>query len=271
MFAWFSAGALGALLLAGCSKEAGREATEVLEQTYQIEPNARLTIHNLSGSIFVRGAETTELKLQATKKAASVAQLKDINIRVAANSDSVSIATSVLPQKKRSLSGTGTVDYVLVVPRTMKIARLDLDDGAVLIEGMEGEDVRANVVDGQLTVRNCCGDIHVAIAKGDLDLSYQDCAQHSFRTDVQVIDGDARVSIPRAASFHVRAQTATGRITNDFVDMVQVNSRLLQKIDMSVGSNARSELAVRVTTGDIAIAAVDPTPSQQAASTVSSE
>ena len=56
MFAWLSLGTLGALLLAGCSKEVERGSTEVLEQTYQLEPTARLTIHNLSGSISVRGA-----------------------------------------------------------------------------------------------------------------------------------------------------------------------------------------------------------------------
>ncbi|HEV2884990.1 MAG TPA: DUF4097 family beta strand repeat-containing protein, partial [Pyrinomonadaceae bacterium] len=148
---------------------------------------------------------------------------------------------------------------------------LDLEDGKVLIEGMEGEDVRANVVDGQLTVRNCCGNIHVAIAKGDLDLSYDDCAAHSFVADAQVINGSARISIPRKASFRVRARTATGKIANDFADMVQVNSRPLQKIDMSVGANARAQLAVRVTTGDITIAAVDPGPSQQTASSAGSE
>lgn len=274
IFAWFSAGTLCALLLMGCSKELERAGTEVLEQTYQIDRKARLTISNRSGSISIRGADTTELKLQTTKKAASVAQLKDINISVAANSDAVSISTAVLPQKKRALLGANsTVDYVLVVPRTIKIARLDLEDGKVLIEGMEGEDVRATVVDGQLTVRNCCGDIHVAIAKGDLDLSYEDCPRHSLVADAQVIHGNARISIPRGASFHVRAQTTTGKIANDFVDMVQVNSRLLQRIDMSVGPNARSQLAVRVTTGDITIAAVgsDPVPSQQTASSAGSE
>ena len=274
IFAWFSAETLCALLLMGCSKEIERAGTEVLEQTYQVEPTARLTISNLSGSISIRGADTTELKLQTTKKAASVAQLKDININVAAAPDAVSISTAVLPQKKKSLlSGLSTVDYVLVVPRTIKIARLDLEEGKVLIEGMEGEDMRANVVDGQLTVRNCCGNIHVAVAKGDLDLSYEDCAGHSFVADAQVIHGNARVSIPRDASFHVRAQSMTGKISNDFADMVQVNGRSLQKIDMSVGPNARSQLAVRVTTGDITIAAVEaePVPSQQTASSAGSE
>jgi DUF4097 and DUF4098 domain-containing protein YvlB len=248
-------------VVAGCSKGLERGGTEVLEQSYKVEPTARLTIRNLSGSISIRGADTEELKLHATKKTASAAQLKNINISVAAEAGSVSIATSVLPQKKRSLlGGSSTVDYVLVVPGTAKIARLELEDGKVLIEGMEGEDVRANVVDGQLTVRDCCGNIHLAVANGDLDLSYAHCGQRPFFAEAQITHGNARVSIPRDASFRARAQTAKGKIANDFADMVEVNGRSIQKTDVSIGSSARSELNVRVTTGDISIAAIKSNP-----------
>jgi hypothetical protein len=72
------------LMMAGCSKELDRPATEVLEQTYKIDPTARLSIRNLSGSISIRSADTEELKLRATKKTTSVAQLKNISISVAA-------------------------------------------------------------------------------------------------------------------------------------------------------------------------------------------
>lgn len=276
LFPWSLPGIFGALLLvAGCGKEVEQAGTETLEQTYQVEPTARLTIRNLSGSISIRGADTAELTLHATKKAASAAQLKNINIGVAAETGSISISTSVLPQKGRSvLSGTSTVDYVLVVPRTIKIARLELDDGKVLIEGMEGEDVRATVVDGQLTVRDCCGNIHLAIANGNLDLSYRHCGERPFFADAQVTHGSARVSIPRGASFHARAETTAGKIANDFADnMVEVNGRSKQKIDMSFGQNAHSQLAVRVTTGDISIAALgsDSATHLQTASSAGSE
>jgi DUF4097 and DUF4098 domain-containing protein YvlB len=275
IFTWLSAGVLSALLLmTSCGQKLEQAGTEVLEQTYPLDPMARLTIRNLSGSISIRGADTTELKLHATKKAMSAAQLRNINIGVAAETGSISISTSVLPQKGRSvLSGTSSVDYVLIVPRTVKIARLELEDGKVLIEGMEGEDVRATVVDGQLTVRDCCGNIHVAIANGDLDLAYEGCGQQTFLADAQITHGSARVSIPRDASFHVRAQTAMGKIANDFAEMVEVNGQSVRKIDVSVGPAARSQLAVRVTTGDIRIAAVrsDPETGPQTASSAGSE
>src|SRR5687768_14233271 len=184
-FSWAALGMLSVcLLLSGCGSELDRAGTEVLEQTFQVEPAARLRISNLKGSISIRGADTTELKLRATKTAANAAQLQDININVAAETGSVFISTSFLPQKRSPRGGAGSVDYVLVVPRTVNIVRVELEEGKVLIEGMEGEDVRANVVDGHVILRNCCADIHVAIANGDLDLSYQDCApQRSFVAD----------------------------------------------------------------------------------------
>src|ERR1044071_3521633 len=132
------------LLLSGCGKELDRGATEIVEQTYPVDPAARLKIANSKGSISIRGIETGELVLRATKKAASAEQLGNIKINVAAEGGSISIATSILPQKKKlPLGEAGTVDYVLIVPRTLNIARLELEDGNVLIAGMEGESGRA--------------------------------------------------------------------------------------------------------------------------------
>jgi DUF4097 and DUF4098 domain-containing protein YvlB len=263
LFPWFAVATVNALLLlAGCSKQVERASTEVMEQTYAVDSTARLTIRNLNGSITIRGTYTPELKLRATKKAGSAAQLQNINITVAAETGSVSIGTTVLPDKKKSpLGATGTVDYELVVPRTARIARLELEDGKVIIEGMAGEDVRANVVDGKLTIRNCCANLHVTIANGDLDLSYHHCGPQPFFAEAQVTRGNARISIPRDASFHARAQTMKGKIANDFADMVDVNSRSLQKVDLSIGSAARSEVTVHVTSGDIAIVALKSGPS----------
>jgi DUF4097 and DUF4098 domain-containing protein YvlB len=262
IFTWSSAGVVGALLLVtGCGQKGDRVSTEILERSYEIDSTARLKISNLRGTISIHGADTQELKLRATKKAASAAQLQDINISVAAETSSVSISTSVLPQKKRSASGAaGSVDYELIVPRTINIARLELEDGNVLIEGMEDEDVRANVVDGQVTIRKCCANIHVTLANGDLDLSLKDCGQHSFSTDAQLTHGKAKILLASDSSIHVRAQTEKGTVFNEFADIVQVNGGSTRKVDLSLGTEVRSQLTVRVTTGDISLAAMKPEP-----------
>jgi DUF4097 and DUF4098 domain-containing protein YvlB len=256
-------------ILANCSKGPEIPRTEVFEQAYQVESTARLTIRNLRGSISIRGVDATEMRIKATKIAGSEEQLASINVAVEAEAGSVAVSTNVLPIRKKSLrGGAGVVDYVLTVPRAVKIARLELEDGNVVIEGMEGEDVRANVVDGQLTVRDCCSNVHLGVANGDLDLSYEHCAQRVFVAEAQIMHGNARVSVPREAAFRVRAETDEGSIANDFTDIVQVNGRTTPKIDMVVGKDARSELTLRVSIGDIRIAATKARPDVAAPSVV---
>jgi hypothetical protein len=55
--------------------------------------------------------------------------------------------------------------------------------------------------------------------------------------------------------------------------MVELNGRPIQKIDMTVGPDARSQLNVRVTRGDISIAAVksEPAAGPQSVSSAGSE
>jgi DUF4097 and DUF4098 domain-containing protein YvlB len=251
--------ALFALLFFGCSPRVEHELNEAIEQTYKIEPSSSMSIHNGNGSIAIHGTNTPELQLRVIKKANSSEQLSSIHINVAPQPDFVSITTNFLQPKNKALfAASGTVDYMVSVPPTIRLRRVDLDNGKLAIDGMRGEEVQANVVDGQLVIRNCFANIHARIANGTLDLLYDHPDQRQFSVDAQITSGNARIVIPRAGSFHVRAETVTGKIINDFAETVEVNGRTLRKIDMSFGKEARSEIKLRVTTGDIRIAESKP-------------
>jgi len=249
------ASVLLAAFLFGCSARVERATDEIFEQNYKIEPDASLSIRNADGSIAIHGTETVELRLRATKKANSRDEIKGISITALAEPSSVSINTRFLPQKKKPLSdGSRRVDYTLAVPPTVRLTRVDLEDGNVSIEGMKGEELRASVVDGQLAVRNCCGDAHVAIANGTLDLFYDRCDRPRFSVDAQITNGNARVFIRRGASFHIQAETMTGKIINEFPDMVDLNGHAMRKVNIFTGKAVSAEIKLRVTTGDIKIA-----------------
>ncbi len=249
------------LLLAGCNskKEIERPADEVIEQTYKVEPNATVRIANPLGSVAIRGEDISEVRMRAVKSASSAAQLKDITVEVTAEPGDVLIKTAFPRQKKLPFfAGTSAVDYTLSVPRSARIARVDVDDGKVSIEGIQNADVRANVVNGQLEVRNCCGDLKVAVANGALNLSYGLCEGPYFAADVQVLNGNARLSIARGAALRVRAETLNGKIANDVGAMVGLNGQLLHKIDLPLGNGRRCDVTVQVTSGDIVIVAAEP-------------
>jgi DUF4097 and DUF4098 domain-containing protein YvlB len=246
---------LAAMLFAGCNPKVEGPKNEVFEQTYEIDPDAGLSIRNTNGSIVIRGTETPALKLRAVKKATSSEELKGIDITTSAGQKAVSIITKVLPHKNKPLSsGSRTVDYTIEVPPTVNLSRVDLDNGKVSIDGMRADDLHATVVDGQLAIRNCCGNAQVSIANGALDLYYEPCNRRRFLVEAQMTNGNAGVFLGRGASFHIQAETTTGKITNELGDMVDLNGRAAQKIDISTGKDARDEIKLRVTTGDIKIA-----------------
>src|SRR5207247_6558922 len=179
--------------LAGCNskKESERPADEVIEQTYKVNADASLRITNPRGSVAIRGADVSEVRMHAVKSASSAAQLKNITVDVTAEPGDVLIKTAFLRQKNMPFyAGTTAVDYTLSVPHSARIARVDVDDGNVSIEGIQNADVRANVVNGQLEVRNCCGDLKVAVVNGALNLSYGLCEGPYFSADAKVLNGN---------------------------------------------------------------------------------
>jgi len=249
------------LVLLGCKPKPKTElpGDEVIEQTYKVDPNATVRVTNVRGAVTIRGTDAPEVRMRAVKSASSVAQLKDITVNVSAEPGDVLIKTAFLPQKKKPLfAGSGAVDYTLSVPRTARIARLDVDDGKVSIEGIQSADIRANVVDGQLAIRNCCGNLKVSVGNGALDLIYGRCEGPYFSADVQVLNGNVRLSIARGAAFRISGETLNGKIINNNGTMIGLNGQPLRKIDLPLGNGRRCDVTLRVTSGDITIVAAEP-------------
>ena len=243
------------LLSSGCGKSTDRALEQTAEQTYEIDPEGALSFRNAAGSLRLLGSDDAGMKIKTTKKAWNAEQLAAIAPRVSVQSKSVSIETSFPPQKTwRFHHLSGSVDYVISLPRTVKISRLDLENGGILVEGMRG-DVRADLVNGELVARNCFGNVQLSVANGGLDISYEKWQQRPFVVEARIIGGNARIFLPRAASFHLLAETAKGNVSNHFARPEEQDSRKASKVNMTIGPEPRPEINLRVTNGDIEIAA----------------
>jgi hypothetical protein len=246
--------ALG-LLSFGCGKSADRAVEQTAEQTYEIDPESAFSLRNAAGSVRILGSDDAGMKIKTTKKAWSAEQLAAIAPRVSVQSKSVSIETSFPPQKTwRFHHLSGSVDYVISLPRTVKISRLELENGGIVIDGIRG-DVRADLVNGELVARNCFGSVQLSVANGGLELAYEKWQQRPFGVEARIIGGHARVFLPRAASFHLLAETANGNVSNHFARPEEQDSRKATRVNMSIGPEPRPEINLRVTKGDIEIAA----------------
>lgn len=242
------------VLLAGCGFDGGdRTLEDVVEQTYKVDPTVNLSLSNADGSIRIYGADVAEIKLQAIKKAYSAERLGKISVHVSVQPGAVSIETNYPPKKTWGLGDrSGTVDYILVVPQTCKISKLELATGEMLIGGMRGEIVNAHLVNGRLYAHNCFGNVHLTAINGGIDIFYDWWEEQKFAINAEIENGGVRAFIPSEASFHLIAETKEGRISNDFAEKEQRHAGD-SKIDMLIGAAPEAEVKLRARDGNIKI------------------
>jgi hypothetical protein len=249
------------LLLASCGSESDPLVEETFERLYTVQPNTEISIQNHDGAVLVYGANTNELQVHATKKAYSRMRLKEIAIDVSVQSTTVSIDTKFPPKPRWAVfDRSGTVDYTIVVPATASISQLRLVAGEVLVDGMRGPSVHAWLGDGRMLAHNCFTKIDLALQRGNLTLSYDWWEHGTFSVHANIAQGNAWAFLPSESAFHLVAETARGKISNDFdnVAVERTAASAAAKIDMLVNSGGQAAIEIRAAEGDIKIVEANP-------------
>ena len=250
-----------ALSLAGCGSENGRVLEETFEQLFAVEPNANITIQNGDGAVMVYGSNTNEMRVRAVKRAYQRARLEQIAIDVSTKPGSVSISTKFPPRSRWGLfDRSGTVDYTVTVPATANIARLELDAGEILVDGMRGQTTRARLGEGRMFARNCFTNLDVAIWRGNLILSYDWWEKSTFTAQANLAQGNAWAYLPVDGAFHLFAKAVHGQIFNDFETRAVAESAAARGMNVDTQVNGGGEATIRLSVAEGNIKIVEASP-----------
>jgi hypothetical protein len=250
-----------ALSLAGCGSGKNRLLEESFEQLYAIEPNANISIQNGDGAVSVYGSNVNEMRVHAVKRAYQRARLKQIAIGVSTKPRSVSITTKFPPSPGWGMfDRSGTVDYTVTVPATANIAKLELDAGEVLVDGMRGKTTRARLGQGRMFARNCFTNLDLAIWRGNLILSYDWWETSTFIAQANLAQGNAWAYLPVGGALHLFAKAVHGEIFSDFETRAVAESAPARgmKVDALVNGGGEAAIKLRVTEGNIKIVEAGP-------------
>jgi hypothetical protein len=248
------------MLLDGCGSNK-TVLEDVVEQVYAVERNTNLSIHNRDGAIFVYGSDVNELRVRSTRKAYSRERLNQIAVDVSTRPGTASVTAKFPPQSNWAFSDhSGTVDCTIVIPATANISALHLNAGEVLLDSMRGREVHARIGDGRIVTRNCFTNADFTMDRGTLRLVYDWWEEGKISADIKLAQGNAWVSLPTDAAFHLLANVALGKITNDFsnVPLSSKSSAPGMKIDQIINGGGSATIKVRVDRGDIKIGEANP-------------
>ena len=242
---------LSALLFPACSSG---PLEQTVQQTFQINPTAAITIDNGDGAIRIYGAPSSEMRVLAIKRAYSTERLNKIGVSISARPEIVSIRTIFPAKPKWGFSDrSGTVDYVIVVPETARLTRVHLDTGELLLEGMRSPQIRADLNVGRLFAHNCFSNLQLTVGTGPLALIYDWWEPVKFSVETKIAKGIWFAFLPSNASFHLIAEGSHGEIRNDFTRQ-QIRSGKSSRIDSVIGTSPVAEIRIRVNRGDIRVA-----------------
>ena len=250
---WFYSWALGVVWVT--SAFAVEPLEEVVEQKYSVDADATLTVQNVDGSIRVYAADKPEIRIQAIKKAYDQERLRAIMVGVKATQNSVAITTSFPPRKNALSDRSGTVDYIIVVPQTVRITDLSLTNGELLVEGLRpGGSAKAHLVNGWLAGHNCFGNLDLAVETGRLDVAYDWWETHEFSIKAFSTRGNIHAFFSGDASLNLSATAVEGRIANGFAPK-KANSAgdVIHSVAEVIGSDAETVVSLEARRGNIRI------------------
>jgi hypothetical protein len=201
------------------------------------------------------------MEVHATKKAYRHERLREIAIDVSVQPTSASIKVTLPPKPTWALfDHSGTVDFTVVIPASANISTVRLDAGEVFLDGMRGQSVHAWLGDGRMFAHNCFSNVDLALQRGNLSISYDWWESERFSVQANIARGNTWAFLPTNAAFRLIAETAYGKIANDFDNppVARPTFAKAAKVDMLVDSGGSAAIMVQTTNGDIRIIEANP-------------
>lgn len=197
------------------------EVREEFHQTYPLAANGRVSLENMNGNIRITVADGNEVQVNAVKRAYNRERLAEAKIEVTATADAIRIRTdypnreqNFTTEERGRYNNPATVDYTIVVPRQARLESIDLINGSMDIDGVEG-DVKASSVNGRVVARGLKGEAKLNTVNGTVDATFTQL-DPTKPLSLGSVNGSVVVVIPSDSNAVVRAETIHGAIRNDF-------------------------------------------------------
>jgi DUF4097 and DUF4098 domain-containing protein YvlB len=203
---------------AQADKQVKQDESERTDQTYPFNPNGRVSVSNVNGSITVESWERNEIRLESIKTADSKETLSEVQIRVEARQDSFNVETDY-GSWQRQPGGTWKnrkidVQFHLWVPRGAVLDEIETVNGSVTVSNFINI-TKISAVNGNVNASNLRGTANLSTVNGEV-LADFDRLETGSRISLETVNGRVNLTIPSDASATVRADSVNGSITNDF-------------------------------------------------------
>jgi DUF4097 and DUF4098 domain-containing protein YvlB len=254
----------------GAGGETGDELREEFHQTYPLSQTGRISLENINGGVQIKVWDRAAVQVDAIKKAYRQNRLNEAKIEVNATEENIRIKTEYLWENQtfrndeRRYDNPATVEYSLTVPRKAILESIELVNGSIDIDGVEGN-VKATSVNGRVNARGLMGEARLSTINGELIATFTQLDETKSISLVSV-NGNVTLVTPSNANASIRATTVHGGISSDFGLKVKHGEYVGHSLDGQIGNGGPRVRLTNVNGGIKITHAQDGLPLSPAAS-----
>jgi DUF4097 and DUF4098 domain-containing protein YvlB len=250
--------ALAVMVLGAAAAEGAFE--DYFDQSFPLAAGGSVSIENVNGDVTIEVWDRDEVRVQAVKSASSTELLEGLKIEIDASDSSVRIETDY-PSTRWSRHEHGEehgqrqstsmqVEYTLTVPRSAAVDDVDLVNGSLSVDGVEGG-VAAETVNGQIVVRRAAGGFELSTVNGGIEL-YAELLGRDERVVMESVNGTLDLYLDGSVGADIEAESVNGKLRNDFGIEVRKGKYVGSDFSGSVGGGG-SRVSLETVNGSIAV------------------
>ena len=192
------------------------EVEDTIEKLFDVSEQAVLRLANINGAVDIKGWDKNEIKVTAIITAKNQKDRDRIKVEFDQNTDSVTVETEYEKQSSWGRNNSsGRVDYTVMVPFGTSLADIDLVNGSLVINKVEGE-IKANTVNGSINVQGLADDVALNSVNGSIKASYQQINNNIDEIELTTVNGSIKLYMPSDLNATINAETMHGSIKTAF-------------------------------------------------------
>ena len=221
-------------------EQPAQQVTEEFHQTYPLSATGRVNLGNINGGVKIKVWDRAAVQVDALKKAYRRDRLAEAQIEVTATEENIRIKTEYPDENQNFRSGEGRynnpaiVEYSLTVPRKATLESIELINGPLEIDGVEGN-VKASSINGPVSARGLMGEARLSTVNGPLQATFTQLDE-TKPISIGSVNGSLTVVIPSDSNASLRASTVHGSISNDFGIQVKHGEYVGHNLDAQIGN-----------------------------------
>jgi len=222
------------------AEQPGEEVREEFHQTYPLSATGRVSLENINGGVQIKVWDRPAVQVDAIKRAYRRDRLAEAKIEVSTTEENIRIKTEYPDENQNFRSGEGRynnpaiVDYTLTVPRKAALESIELINGAIDIDGVEGN-VKASSINGKVTAKGLAGEARLSTINGPLQVTFTQLDE-SKAIELGSVNGNLTLVIPSNANASIRAGTVHGGIATDFGLKIKHGEYVGHSLDGQIGN-----------------------------------